>query len=121
MRPRCAVPGLHHPPPEPTPGRGGGCRVLFPAAIAIQVVVGREAPARLPLASGALLEWTEGTLNTNEHMLCRKLFHLFEKGDVFLADRGFCSYALIGTMLNKGVDCVIRLNAVRKTDWRRGS
>jgi len=72
------------------------------------------------LATGALLDWVEGNLKNNEQSLCRKLFHLFEKGDVLLADRGFCSYALIATMINKMVDCVIRLTSVRNTDWRCG-
>ena len=73
------------------------------------------------LASGALIDWVEGNLNQNEQKLCKQLFPLFGQDEVLLADQGFCSYALIGTMKNQSVDCVIRLNKkVRKTDWRHG-
>lgn len=73
------------------------------------------------LASGALIDWVEGNLNQNEQKLCKQLFRLFEQDDVLLADQGFCSYALIGTMKNQSADAVIRLNTkVRGTDWRHG-
>ena len=73
------------------------------------------------LASGTLIDWVEGNLHQNEQRLCKELYHLFERDDVLLADQGFCSYALIGTMINQSANCVIRLNSkVRKTDWRHG-
>ena len=43
------------------------------------------------LASGALLQWVEGTLKEHECRLLQKLLSVFQKGDVVLADRGFSS------------------------------
>ena len=39
---------------------------------------------------------------------------------MLLADRGFCSYGLIGVLLARGVDCVMRLHARRQCDFRQG-
>jgi hypothetical protein len=50
----------------------------------------------------------EGTLKNHDSFLFRRLWHLFEKGDIFLADRGFCAYEAIVTLWEKGVDSVLR-------------
>jgi hypothetical protein len=72
------------------------------------------------LASGALLQWVEGTLNEHEGRLFQKLLTTFRKGDVVLADRGFCSFANLATLLGRGVDAVMRVHQFRKIDWRAG-
>ncbi len=72
------------------------------------------------LASGALLEWVEGTLKDHDCRLLLKLLSVFKKGDVVLADRGFSSYASLATLLARGVDSVMRVHQFRKLDWRAG-
>lgn len=72
------------------------------------------------LASGALLEWVEGTLKEHDCRLLQKLLSVFNKGDVVLADRGFSSFASLATLLARGVDAVMRAHHFRKLDWRVG-
>lgn len=72
------------------------------------------------LASGALLEWVEGTLKEHDCRLLQKLLSAFKKGDVVLADRGFSSFATLATLRARGVDSVMRLHQFRKLDWRAG-
>ena len=72
------------------------------------------------LASGALLQWVEGTLKEHDCRLLQKLLAAFKKGDVVLADRGFSSYASLATLLARGVDSVMRVHHFRKLDWRAG-
>jgi hypothetical protein len=72
------------------------------------------------LASGALLQWVEGTLKEHDGRLFQKLLTTFRKGDVVLADRGFCSFANLATLLGRGVDAVMRVHHFRKIDWRAG-
>ena len=72
------------------------------------------------LSSGALLRYALGNKHDQENWLCRGVLDGMEKGDVLLADRGFCSYGLIGVLLARGVDCVMRLHARRQCDFRQG-
>ena len=72
------------------------------------------------LASGALLEWVEGTLKEHDGRLLQKLLSAFNRGEVVLADRGFSSFASLATLLGRGVDAVMRLHHFRKLDWRAG-
>jgi hypothetical protein len=72
------------------------------------------------LASGALLAWVEGTLQAHDSRLFQKLLAFFQTGDVVLADRGFCSFASLATLLARGVDAVMRVHHFRKLDWRAG-
>jgi len=72
------------------------------------------------LASGALLEWVEGTLKEHDFRLLQKLLPAFKNGDVVLADRGFSSFPSLATLLARGVDAVMRVHQFRKLDWRTG-
>lgn len=72
------------------------------------------------LASGALLDWVEGTLKEHDCRLLQKLLPAFKKGDVVLADRGFSSFPGLATLLARGVDAVMRVHHFRKLDWRTG-
>lgn len=72
------------------------------------------------LASGALLQWVEGTLKEHDGRLFQKLLPAFKKGDVVLADRGFSSFPSLATLLARGVDAVMRVHHFRKLDWRQG-
>lgn len=56
----------------------------------------------------------------HESQLFRQLWEKLEKGDVILADRGFCSYAAIASLAQRGVDSVMRLHQMRKADFRSG-
>lgn len=49
-----------------------------------------------------------------------RLRHEFSPGDVVIADRAFCSYELIASLLGNGVQSVMRVHQRRKIDWRRG-
>jgi len=72
------------------------------------------------LASGALLEIAKGTLHIHESRLFRHLWDLLCPGDIALSDRGFCSYATMACLYNKGVHCLMRLHQARKHDFRQG-
>ena len=72
------------------------------------------------LSSGALLETATGSLHVHESLLFRELWDKLRKGDVVLADRGFCSYAALASLQQRGVDSVMRLHQKRRGDFRSG-
>jgi hypothetical protein len=72
------------------------------------------------LASGALLEYTTGHHHTHDSQLFRELWPKLKKGDVILADRAFCSYGAMAALQNRGIDTVVRLHQLRKSDLRFG-
>jgi hypothetical protein len=72
------------------------------------------------LSSGALLESASGSLHVHESVLFRGLWNKLKKGDVVLADRGFCSYAALATLQQRGVDSVMRLHQARRADFGAG-
>lgn len=72
------------------------------------------------LASGALMETATGSLHINENLLFRRLWERLKTGDIILADRGFCSYAALASLQQRGVDSVMRLHRMRRADFRTG-
>jgi hypothetical protein len=72
------------------------------------------------LASGALEHYVIGTLHQHESVLFRSLFGRLEKGEIVLADRGFCSYSTLAQLAGRGIDSVLRLHAARKVSFREG-
>lgn len=72
------------------------------------------------LATGALLDLALGRWFLHD----LSLFYFVRKslacGDILLADRGFCSYAELALLQQRGVDCLMRLHQRRRTDFRRG-
>jgi hypothetical protein len=72
------------------------------------------------LASGALLHWVRGTLKDHDFRLFQGLLATFQKGEVMLADRGFCSYGNLAALVQGQVHAVMRLHHFRKLDWRVG-
>jgi len=72
------------------------------------------------LSSGALLESATGNLHVHESVLFRGLWNKLKKGDVVLADRGFCSYAALAALEQRGVDSVMRLHQKRRADFSAG-
>lgn len=72
------------------------------------------------LASGALLDHATSDLHVHESQLFRQMWDRLERGDIILADRGFCSYATMANLCRRGVDSVMRLHHARKIDFRQG-
>lgn len=61
------------------------------------------------LQTGALLSYEIGNKKSNELPLLRKQTHTFKSGDIFLGDKGFCSFYDIHRFQDRGVDSVITL------------
>src|SRR5207244_4245715 len=75
------------------------------------------------LATGAALELAIGPCRgkkTGELSLFRGLLDSFEPGDIVLGDRLFGTYYDMARLKQRGVDGIFRMNAHRKTDFRRG-
>jgi len=70
------------------------------------------------IASGALLEVALGSLACHERTLIRTLWPTLKRGEVLLADRGFCGYADFLLLARQGVDCVMRKHQRRKNAAR---
>ncbi len=66
------------------------------------------------LMTGILLSYRKGALNVHERILWHEMWDDYEKGDVVLADCGFCSFADYWLLKQRGVDCVMRLHQARK-------
>lgn len=58
---------------------------------------------------------------SGEPSLFRALLGALGKGDVLLADRYYASFCLIGMLLGRGVDSVMRQHQRRKSDFRTGT
>ncbi len=61
------------------------------------------------LLTGALLKADWGDRLTHETRLFRNLWSIFNRGDLVLTDRGFCSFGAIAGLLSLGVDSLMRL------------
>lgn len=61
------------------------------------------------LASGALLSYVQGPLSDGENTLLKKIIKTFSSGDIILADRGFCSFAIFAELIAMSVDALIRM------------
>jgi DDE family transposase/transposase IS4-like protein len=72
------------------------------------------------LSSGALLEQEVGRLREHDSLLLTRLMGKIRKGDIVLADRAFCSYAALATLVARGADGLMRLHQARPADLRRG-
>lgn len=59
------------------------------------------------LATGGLLSFEVGNKKSAELPLFRKQWETFEEGDIFLGDKGFCSYFDLAKLKDRGVDSVI--------------
>lgn len=76
--------------------------------------------ALFALGSGALVDYVTSDKHAHENQLFRQMWPRLSRGDIILADRGFCSYAAFASLARRGVDCVMRLHQMRKTDFRQG-
>ncbi len=72
------------------------------------------------LASGAVIEHQLGSKHEHESQLFRKLLPRVRKADIIVADRAFCSYAALATLVRQKADGLMRLHQMRKVDLRRG-
>ncbi|HRK23259.1 MAG TPA: IS4 family transposase, partial [Fimbriimonadaceae bacterium] len=72
------------------------------------------------LASGAVLEHQLGNKHEHESQLFRKLLPRVRRDDIIVADRAFCSYAALATLLAQKADGLMRLHQMRKVDLRQG-
>ena len=75
------------------------------------------------LAVGTVLQAAVGPYQgkqTSELALLRQIIEQFQPGDIFLADRFFCSYWILAALLARRVDVVVRLHQCRSADFRRG-
>ncbi len=61
------------------------------------------------LRTGVLLSHEIGNKRSHELPLLRKQWDTFKVGDIFLGDKGFCSYFDIAKFMDRGVDSVITL------------
>ena len=61
------------------------------------------------LESGSLLSYAIGNKKSNELPLFRKQWQMFKAGDIFLGDKGFCSYFDMAKLKEQGVDSVLTL------------
>ena len=61
------------------------------------------------LQTGALLSHRIGSRKSSELPLLRQQWESFERGDIFLGDKGFCSYFDVSKLQDRGVDSVITL------------
>lgn len=61
------------------------------------------------LESGALLSYAIGNKKNHELPLFRQQWKTFKQGDIFLGDKGFCSYYDIANLEKEGVDSVVTL------------
>lgn len=66
------------------------------------------------LTTGVLLSWRKGSLRVHERELWHKMWEDYERGDVVLADCGFCGFADYWLLQERGIDCVMRLHQARK-------
>jgi hypothetical protein len=61
------------------------------------------------LTSGALLSYAIGNKKSHELRLFRQQWETFKPGDIFLGDKGFCSYFDIARLMEQGIDSVVTL------------
>ena len=77
----------------------------------------------LSLATGMLEDLAMGPYTgkeTGETALLRQRVDRFAPGDIFLADRYYCSYFMIALLMERGIDFVTRVHQRREVDFRRG-
>jgi len=61
------------------------------------------------LSNGALLSYKLGNKKNHELPMLRQQINTFKTVDIFLGDKGFCSYYDQSTFKDKGVDSVVTL------------
>jgi hypothetical protein len=76
--------------------------------------------ALLSLATGMLTAWTVAPWSQHEVGMLQMLWDCLRPGEVLLADRGFCNWALLAQCLERNLHAVFRVKGVRRADFRQG-
>lgn len=76
--------------------------------------------AFLSLTTGLLTAWAVGNWYDSEIVLLQALWDHLRAGDVLLADRGFCNWALLAQCLQRNLHAVFRVRGIHRRDFRRG-
>lgn len=73
-------------------------------------------------AHGGWEDFAEGEQSAHDAPIYRKLLHCFKPGDILCGDRAFCTYELMSSQRERGVQTLMRLHQSRhrKLDWRQG-
>ena len=82
-----------------------------------------RAVAILSLGTATVLDAATGPYKgkeTGESALLRTMLPSFEKDDVVVFDRYYCSFMMIALLLMRGVDVCARLHQLRHSDFRKG-
>ena len=70
------------------------------------------------MLTGAVLRATWDSLHVSERTLFHRLWDVFEKDDIVVADRGFCSFADFWMLQERGVDSIMRKHQGRTVGER---
>jgi hypothetical protein len=76
--------------------------------------------ALLSLVTGMLTAWATGSWPQHEVLLLQSLWDHLKVGNVLLADRGFCNWALLAQCVQRGIHAVFRVKGSLRRDFRRG-
>ncbi len=79
--------------------------------------------AIISLATGMIKNVSIGPYSgkeTGEHALLRQIFQTLKAGDIVVADRYYCSFFLVVTLIQMGIDVVFPQHGTRRTDFRKG-
>ncbi len=71
-------------------------------------------------STGCLLRIATAPLRTHDMAQAQRVHDALRRGDVVVADRGFCSYAHLALLQNLGVFAVFRLHQKTIVNFRRG-
>jgi hypothetical protein len=77
----------------------------------------------ISLGAGTILDFALGPYQgkgSGETSLFSRMLDSLKPGDLLLADRYYCTYAIIALMIHKGVHVLFQNHAQRKPDFRRG-
>lgn len=79
--------------------------------------------ALISLGAGAVLDYALGPYQgkgSGESSLFSTLLHTLQPGDLLLADRYYCTYAIMALLVHHGVQGLFQKHAQRKPHWHRG-
>ena len=79
--------------------------------------------ALISLATGAVIDYSLGAYQgkgTGETSLFSQVMNSLLSGDLLMADRYYCTYAIIALMLAKGVPVLFPIHARKNADFKKG-
>jgi hypothetical protein len=72
------------------------------------------------LATGMITGWIHGAYGQSELALLQRLWEELRPGELWLGDRGFCTWGLLAQCQARQVHAVFRVRGSRRRDFRRG-